>query len=121
VERRNVGGASGTTGESTRRLTGVLPRDVLDAASLVELRRGDLRHRYVVASASDGYSVVFSWGELFNAPIGDGALVVYEQDGAPLPDSEGKIALVSVNDKGPGPGPRHAKWLKRIEMRIAGE
>lgn len=119
VERRNVSGTSGAATESTRRLTGVLLRDVLDAAGLIERQRSDLRHSYIVALASDGYSVVFSWGELYNAAVGDGALVVYEQEGAPLSDSEGKIALVSVNDK--RPGPRHVKWLTRIDVRVAGE
>ncbi len=119
VERRNVSGAGGAATDSTRRLTGVLLRDVLDAAGLIERRRSDLRRSYVVASASDGYSVVFSWGELFNAQVGDGALIVYEHEGLSLPDSEGRIALVSINDT--RPGPRHVKWLNRIDVRIAGE
>ena len=119
VERRNVSGAGSTASDSARRLTGVLLRDVLDAAGLVERKRADLRHSYIVASASDAYSVTFSWGELYNSAIGDGVLVVYEYDGASLPDTEGRIALVSVNDK--RPGPRHVKWLNRIEVRLAGE
>ena len=119
TDRRNVSVAGGAATDSTRRLTGTLLRDVLDAAGLVERRRTDLRRSYVVASASDGYSVVFSWGELYNAPAGDGVLIVYEHDGASLPDSEGRIALVSVNDK--RSGPRHVKWLNRIDVHLAGE
>ena len=35
--------------------------------------------------------------------------------GAPLPASEGPLAIVSLNDT--QPGPRHVKWLERIEIR----
>ena len=70
-----------------------------------------------MASASDDYRVVFSWGELYNSPVGDGVLVVYEIDGAPLPDSEGRIALVSLKDA--RPGPRHVKWLAGVDVRLA--
>jgi hypothetical protein len=45
-------------------------------------------------------------------------LVVYERDGAPLPDDEGRIALVSLKDT--RPGPRHVKWLQAVEViRVA--
>ena len=91
--------------------TSSMPRD-----SPRKVRR-DLRKSYVVASASDDYRVVFSWGELYNSPVGDGVLVVYEIDGAPLPDSEGRIALVSLKDA--RPGPRHVKWLARVDVRLA--
>jgi hypothetical protein len=50
---------------------------------------------------------------------GDGALVIYERDGAPLADDEGKIALVSLKDT--RPGPRHVKWLQSIELRALGD
>jgi hypothetical protein len=31
-----------------------------------------LRRTYVVAVATDGYQAVFSWGELYNTPVGRG-------------------------------------------------
>jgi len=46
-------------------------------------------------------------------------LVVYERDGAPLDDSEGRLALVSLKDT--RPGPRHVKWLRSIELRTIQE
>jgi DMSO/TMAO reductase YedYZ molybdopterin-dependent catalytic subunit len=117
LEERRIVGAPGNGTESLRRFTGCRLRDVLDAAVLTERTRRDLRRSYVVAAASDGYEVVFSWGELYNSPAGDGVLVVYAIDGAPLPDGEGRIALVSLNDT--RPGPRHVKWLARIDVRQA--
>lgn len=104
-----------TNSEVVRRYAGCLLRDVLDRARPVEKHRFDLRKSIVIATSSDGYRAVFSWAELYLSPIGDGALVVYERDGAPLADNEGRIALVSLKDT--RPGPRHVKWLQSIELR----
>jgi len=101
--------------ETVRRYAGCLLRDVLDRANPFEKKRMDFRRSVVIATASDGYRAVFSWAELYLSPIGEGALVVYERDGAPLDDGEGRIALVSLKDT--RPGPRHVKWLESIELR----
>jgi hypothetical protein len=42
-------------------------------------------------------------------------MVIFERDGAPLSSSEGPLAIVSLKDR--QPGPRHVKWLERIEIR----
>jgi DMSO/TMAO reductase YedYZ molybdopterin-dependent catalytic subunit len=99
-----------------RHYTGCLLRDVLAAAKPVESKPRELRKSYVVATASDGYEVVFSWAELFVSPMGDSVLVVYERDGAPLPDDEGPIALIVVADMRPV---RHVKWLRSLTLRSA--
>jgi DMSO/TMAO reductase YedYZ molybdopterin-dependent catalytic subunit len=99
-----------------RHYTGCLLRDVLAAAKPVESKPRELRKSYVVATASDGYEVVYSWAELFVSPNGDGAYVVYERDGAPLGDDEGRIAIVTVTDTKPV---RHVKWLQRLTVRGA--
>ena len=117
VDDTRVVRAQGSASEATHQFTGCLLRDVLNAAKLTESDRHDLRRTIVVATASDGYKAVFSWAELFNTTIGDGVLVVYERDGAPLGDDEGRIALISLKDT--RPGPRHVKWLSTIEvMRV---
>jgi len=112
-------GAGGTAPETTRRYVGCLLRDVLDRAKPVERNRLDFRRSVVIATASDGYRAVFSWAELYLSPIGDGVLVVYGRDGAPLADDEGRISLVSLKDT--KPGPRHVKWLQSIELRVLGD
>ena len=119
VRQIKIAGASGKDGEQTRRYTGVLLRDVLTSAKPVEKERHDLRRSIVVATATDGYQAVFSWAELFLSPIGEGALVIFERDGATLPASEGPLALVSLRDT--QPGPRHVKWLAKIEIRRIGD
>lgn len=76
----------------------------------------DLRKSAVIVTASDDYRVVFSWAELYLSPIGDGTPVVYERDGKALAADEGPLALVPLKDT--RPGPRHAKWLQSIELRV---
>jgi DMSO/TMAO reductase YedYZ molybdopterin-dependent catalytic subunit len=107
--------SASTVPEVTRRYTGCLLRDVLERAKPVDKNRLDLRSSVVILTASDGYRAIFSWAELYLSPIGDGALVVYERDGAVLPADEGPLALVSLKDT--RPGPRHVKWLQSVELR----
>ena len=73
----------------------------------------------IIATASDGYKVVFSWSEVFNSPLGEGVIVFFEKDGVPLADDEGRIAMVSTKDI--RTGPRHVKWLQAIEVRKIAE
>jgi DMSO/TMAO reductase YedYZ molybdopterin-dependent catalytic subunit len=113
VRTGSPGAAAGS--EVMRRYAGCLLRDVLDRAGPVESHRFDMRRSIVIATASDGYRAVFSWAELYLSPVGEGVLIVYERDGAPLSDDEGRIALLSLKDS--RPGPRHVKWLRAIELR----
>jgi DMSO/TMAO reductase YedYZ molybdopterin-dependent catalytic subunit len=109
------GGEPASEPAAARHYTGALLRDVLNAAKPTESKPRELRRSYVVAAASDGYEVVFSWGELFLSQ-GDSVFVVYERDGAPLGDDEGKIALVAAGDRGSA---RHVKWLRTLTLRSA--
>lgn len=95
---------------------GALLRDILVAAKPVEHEPRELRRSYVVASARDGYTVVFSWAELFVSPAGDSVLVAYQRDGEPLSQGEGPLAVVSGVDTSAA---RHVKWLESIELRAA--
>jgi len=93
---------------------GVLLRDILEKASIVT-KNHDGNKLVVVASASDGYRVIFSWNEIFNSPLGDDILVYFQKNGLPLGDDEGRIAMISGKDI--RNGARHVKWLERIEVR----
>jgi DMSO/TMAO reductase YedYZ molybdopterin-dependent catalytic subunit len=110
-----LGGSVPAEPAAVRSYTGVLLRDIVAAAKPTEDGRHELRRSVVVVTASDGYRVVFSWAELFLSPIGDGAIVVFERDGTPLAANEGPLAVVSLRDI--QPGPRHVKWLEKIELR----
>ena len=43
-------------------------------------------------------------------------MVAYERDGQPLADSEGPLTVEAPGDT--RSGPRHVKWLQRIEVRV---
>jgi len=96
-------------------LRGVLLKDLLDKAAAIKQDHNDLKKTVVVAEATDGYAVVFSWSEIFNTAVGAGVIVFIERDGKPLDGGEGWIALISAYDT--RTGPRHVKWLKAIEVR----
>jgi len=118
VDEVRVVGEGKSREEQTRHHGGVLLRDVLDKAEVVEAARHDKRRTVIVATASDGYRAVFSWAELYLTPLGEGVLVLIERDGQPLDDREGRIALISLKDT--NTGPRHVRWLQRIEVMLVG-
>jgi hypothetical protein len=105
---------SGADAGKLDKLKGVLLRDILQKAAVVSKDHNDVKKIAVIAGASDGYKVVFSWSEIFNSPLGDGIIVFFERDGAPLAGSEGRIAMISTRDT--RTGPRHVKWLQTITV-----
>ena len=105
---------SGAEMEKLKNIVGVRLTDILEKAKIITREHNDPKKMIVIASASDGYKVVFSWTELFNSSLGEGVIVFFERDGAPLNDVEGRLAMVSVHDT--RTGPRHVRWLKDIEV-----
>lgn len=126
---RAMPAAAQTTFRSTREiagqpqaattLQGVRLLGLLEQAGLAERDRFDWRKTVVVAIARDGYRAVFSWPELSNTVGGAQVMVSYERDGAPLDAQEGPLAIHAPGDT--RSGPRHVKWLQRIEVRILRE
>jgi DMSO/TMAO reductase YedYZ molybdopterin-dependent catalytic subunit len=106
---------NGDQAETITSYQGVRLRDILDKAVLDAPGHNDVKKLAIIASATDGYAVVFSWGELYNSPAGDSVIVYVEKNGKPLDESDGEIALISAKDI--RTGPRHVKWLNRIEVR----
>lgn len=94
---------------------GVRLRDLLERAAIISRDHNDVKKMAIIATASDGYSVVYSWSEVFNTAVGDEVLVIFEKGGQALADDEGRIAMVSGKDL--RAGPRHVKWLKSIEIK----
>lgn len=106
------------TGAFKRNLTGyrgIKLTDLLDQARIEAPDHNSVKRTYVVASARDNYTVMFSWSELYNSSVGPGVFVLVDRDGQELPDSEGPLALISREDL--RTGPRHVRWLKSIEVR----
>jgi DMSO/TMAO reductase YedYZ molybdopterin-dependent catalytic subunit len=102
--------------QSASVVKGVRLLALLEQAGLAERDRFDWRKAVVVAIARDGYRAVFSWPELANTAGGAQVMVAYERDGAPLSAQEGPLAIQAPGDT--RTGPRHVKWLQRIEVRV---
>ncbi len=61
--------------------------------------RGSALSSYVRAEAADGYSVVFSLGELDSDFADVGALVADTLDGEPIPEKFGPFRLILPHDQ----------------------
>lgn len=108
----NIVCQSGATTSGNIRSRGVLLRDILEKASIIQTNHKD-RNFYIVARASDGYKATFSWAEIFNNPTGDKTYVIFEENGQPIKE-KGAMILNCTNDI--KTGPRHVIWLKSIEV-----
>lgn len=97
--------------KKTAMYSGVLLGDLLKDAGVPtgENLRGKAMSTVVVVSASDGYQVVFSIGEL-DVSIGNlQVLVADSEDGKPLGEGAGPLRLVVPADKRP------ARWVRMIK------
>ncbi|MDM0111810.1 molybdopterin-dependent oxidoreductase [Variovorax sp. J22R133] len=112
-EVTSTSSGAGTAASTTVR--GVKLSALIERAGLVTADKNDWKTLVVVATATDGYRAVFSWPELSNTAVGEGALVLFERDGKPLDEREGRIAMISAADL--RKGPRHVRNLVRIEVR----
>lgn len=74
-----------------------------------------LSEYYLIIKASDGYSVVLSWNELFNTEIGNSFFIVLEADGKSQAESTERILLIATKDF--KTGRRHVKGLQSIEIK----
>jgi Oxidoreductase molybdopterin binding domain len=100
------------------RYQGVLLRQLLDKAGLKPDRRA-IRKALILLTAQDGYQASFSWGELFNSQLGDGVVVILRQNADELLETDGFASLRSLQDT--RSGPRHVRWLNKIEVLLPGE
>lgn len=72
---------------------------------------------FFVVKASDGYTVVFSWNEIFNSPIGEKLYIVTAKDGVLLKNMTERFLLISPTDI--NTGRRYVKGLSEIQVKRA--
>jgi|SRR5688572_1272921 hypothetical protein len=94
---------------------GVLVAELLKRVGvpLGKALRGDAMATYVVASATDGYRVIFSVAELDPEFTGSEVMVVDRTNGQPLLADQGPISIVAPKDLA---GARSIRMLERIEV-----
>jgi DMSO/TMAO reductase YedYZ molybdopterin-dependent catalytic subunit len=101
--------------DQLRLYEGVLVSEVLKRAGVAlgeQLRGRDLA-TYVVASATDGYEVVFSLAELDPAFIANDVIVADTVDGAPIPQDPGPFRIVAPKESR---GARSVRMLQRLDI-----
>ncbi len=96
-------------------LKGVLLKDVLQTVEINAENPRVLSEYYFVCKANDGYTVVYSWNELFNSPTGNTVYVVTEREGKTLTEMNDAILMISTGDF--KTGRRHLKALATIEIK----
>jgi DMSO/TMAO reductase YedYZ molybdopterin-dependent catalytic subunit len=94
---------------------GVWVHEVLKRAGIPQGSelRGKALASYVLASAQDGYQVLFSLGELDPAFIDNEILLADTANGKPLFGAQGRFRLVAPKDK---PGARSIRMLTKLEI-----
>ncbi len=101
------------------KVKGVLLKEALASLEFDVTSPKYLSEFYFAAKATDGYTVIFSWNEIFNSILGDKIFVVLERDGKTLEQMDDRILLLSTGDL--NTGRRHVKGLARIEVgRVKG-
>lgn len=70
---------------------------------------------YFVFTATDGYTVVYSWNEIFNHPSGKEIFIICEKNGASIENLEDRISVISSTDV--MTGRRYVKSLKKIVVK----
>jgi hypothetical protein len=89
----------------------VLEKNGLDARTMSGARR--MVSAVVTATARDGYTVVFSVGELLMHRADPRVFLVAETAAGPLPEDRGSVRLIVYGDQ-----TRSAYALAKIEMKI---
>ena len=108
---------SGTPKGRIASCRGVLLENVIRMAEVLKEEDNDTKKMFIVASAGDGYKVVFSWQEIFNTAVGGGVMILIERDGKSLCGRHGRPELISVQDY--FTGARYVKGLENIEVILA--
>jgi hypothetical protein len=104
---------------TAKNMRGIRLRDVLKDIELDTDNPKLMSEYYFVATATDGYRVVFSWNELFNSGIGETVYVVIEKDGKKVSQTEDSILTISSSDI--RTGRRFVKNLSSIVVGRAGQ
>ncbi|PCE30766.1 molybdopterin-dependent oxidoreductase [Burkholderia ubonensis] len=98
------------------RYRGMRLTDLISRAGLRCDQPGDFKRMVFLAVGQDGYTVTFSWHELFNTAVGEQVIVACECGGRPLDAADGAPVLFSGADV--FAAPRHVNRLARVIARV---
>ncbi|RPD41698.1 molybdopterin-dependent oxidoreductase [Chitinophaga barathri] len=105
--------SSGETKKVLRSFTGIRLKTILDSAGIIMPKPKERGKYYIAIRATDGYTVLYAWNDIYNNPTGDHVFLIYEENGGPILE-DGRFVMICSNDK--VTGPRHVKWVSSIEV-----
>ena len=105
---------NGEVYRSMEKVQGILLKDLLAFLPVEGMDNHSYSSFLVTCSASDGYQILFSWNELFNADIGNHTYILMNENGQPLKDSKDGIMTVSLKDE--INGRRNLRGLTQIKV-----
>lgn len=100
--------------EQAKLVKAVLVKDLLDSVKYQYSSPKMLNRFYFRFEGSDGYTVVFSFNEIYNTETGNHLFLVTEMDGQPMEKMENRILLLTTADL--KSGTRNIKGLARIAV-----
>lgn len=109
----NIVCSSGETKKILHSFEGVSLKNILDSAGIKMPRPKERGKYYIAVRASDGYTTIYAWNEIYNNPTGDHVFLIFSENGQPILQ-DGRFVMICRNDK--ITGPRHVKWVERIEV-----
>ena len=103
--------------EEAKEVKAVLLKDILDSVAFQYETPRMLNEFYFKFVASDGYTIVYSFNEIYNTETGNNMYIVTEKDGKNIRDMENRILLLTTSDI--KTGKRNIKGLANIIVRQA--
>lgn len=99
--------------DTIQNLEGIPLESILLNTEYIYTKPKELNEFYFVFKATDGYRVVFSWNEIYNAK--SDFYILSKINGQPIAESKNRIIFISTSDK--KPGRRYIKALSSIEVK----
>ncbi|MEP7167844.1 MAG: molybdopterin-binding protein [Bacteroidota bacterium] len=103
--------------EVAKEVKAVLLKDILDSVAFQYESPRALNEFYFKFIASDGYTIVYSFNEIYNTETGNNMYIVTEKDGKDVSEMENRILLLTTSDI--KTGKRNIKGLANIVVCIA--
>jgi hypothetical protein len=100
--------------DTLRGLTGVSLRDWMLSMEIPFEKPRDLNKCYLLLKASDGYTALISWNELFNTEAGKQMYLLTSIGGKPISGLPQRMAFIAAGDV--QKGRRYVKGLASIEV-----
>lgn len=98
--------------EESKNVKAVLLKTLLDSVRFDAESPRMLNQYYFKFVANDGYTLVYSFNEIYNTETGNHLFVVVEKDGKPLEEIENRILILTTSDL--KQGARNMKHLEKI-------